>query len=399
MPDLLPKLKKIKVDPIKQLYLDPNNPRFLSKEKDEVEKDDYLNEDIEKETQEKMSAYDIKQIGDSIKINGWQPVDSIFVRAFKEDHFVVLEGNRRVTAIKTILLAPDSSAEIKEQLREIEVMEVTDKINRRKPRESELAIRRKISYLLGVRHHGSLKQWSPFAQASSIYERYLSASGQSDATFKWDKGIAEKIAKELSMNKSLVRERICVFRVMKQIGEFKPVKESEDKNGDEKGGIKDSYYSLCKEVVMNSSESLRKFIAVGPDFLLKTNPLTKFGFEQNSLEMMVSLCNFDKKRKAKHEQPMNNPQQWRYLGEILADDNQSKRQKNLARVVNDRERPEDVWAEREAELTQAEWSKWLNEVFRLFDNLRIGQIEVNEESTEALRAVVEVLEELEMQNV
>ena len=97
--------------------------------------------------------HNVRQIIKSIEANGWQPVDSIFVRRFDEDRFIVLEGNRRVTAIKIILdpdTEPHPTDELKEQLREIEVMEIVDKIDGRRKQKSQRELDRKISYLLGV---------------------------------------------------------------------------------------------------------------------------------------------------------------------------------------------------------------------------------------------------------
>ena len=392
MPDLLPKLKRRSVDP-SSLYLDPNNPRFITKKSDIVKEEKFLDSNIILSTSGKMydvkgkkDVYNIKQIINSIVANGWQPVDFIFVREFGEDRFVVLEGNRRVTAIHAILDDPDAPSEIKEQLQEIEVMEIVDKIDGRSPKKSEQELRRKISYLLGVRHHGSLKQWSPFAQAASIYERYLAASGQTDANFDWKKAVAEEIAEKLSMKVGQVEERIRVFRAMKQIGEFEPVKSSESKAGEEQGGLKDRYYSVCKEVLMPKSKKLAEFIRVQDDFEL----------DDSSLKLMVDLCHFD--RRSRKGSPINNPQQWRFLSKILEDENDVKRESNVKRVVEKKEQPESVWAEREAELLQPEWGKWLSEVARIFDNLTFKDVEVDEESTEVMRRVAFVLENLEGNN-
>lgn len=384
MSDLLPKLKRITVDP-QSLYPDPNNPRFITKDSDRVKEAKFLDSSVILNTARKMydkdnDVHNIKQIIDSIRANGWQPVDSIFVRCFEEGRYVVLEGNRRLTAIRAILEDPESSEETKKQLKKIEVMEIVDKIDGRRTQKSEQQLRQKISYLLGVRHHGSLKQWSPFAQAASIYERYLRASGQRDESFEWDKRVAEEIAGQLSMKVKDVEERICVFRVMKQIGESGTVKESEAKEG---GGMRDRYYSVCKEVVMTKCKKLGEFIHVHDDFKL----------DDQSLERIIGLCHFD--RKARTDSPINKPQQWRFLSKILDDENEAVIESNLKRVVENKERPEVVWAGREAELRQPEWGKWLSEVARIFENLTLGDIEENDEALKEMQRIAHVLDSLE----
>lgn len=391
MSDLLPKLKPTKVDPQK-LYLDPNNPRFITREEDRIEEGRFLDPDVIEKTRARMRGdkdeYNIGIIKRSILTNGWQPVDFIFVRKFGDepDRFVVLEGNRRIVAVKELLESEETPATLRDQLESIEVMEIIDKIDKRRAAKSERELHKKISYLLGVRHHGSLKTWSPFAQAANIYTKYLSSSGQTDETFQWNEETSQGIAQTLSMKAKDVKERVQVFRAMKQIGETPKVKDSEKGEGDDKGGMKDRYYSVCKEVLLNRSNALKTYIVQDTgDFLL----------DSASLEKVTSLCHFDKR--ARKGSPINNPQQWRFLARILEDDDDEKRRSNLERVENGKEKPEDVWAEREAELQRPEWGRWLNEVTRVFQALTIAHLEVNDESTDVMSRLTKLLAKLNEQ--
>lgn len=388
MSDLLPKLKPIKVDPQK-LYLDPNNPRFITREEDRIDEKRFLDADIIDKTRKKMCGdkdeYNIEIIRKSILKNGWQPVDFIFVRRFADDadRFVVLEGNRRIVAVKELLGSSETPQELRHQLSAIEVMEIVDKIDKRRPAKSERELHKKISYLLGVRHHGSLKTWSPFAQAANIYMKYLANSGQSDDTFEWNDKTAKDISQTLSMKAKDVRERVQVFRAMKQIGEMSQVKESENGEGDDRGGIKDRYYSVCKEVLLTRSAGLKNFISQDP---------TDFSLDNRSLERIVSLCHFHKRNRM--GSPITNPQQWRFLGKILDDDDEEKRATNLERVQIGKEKPEDVWAEREAELQRPEWGRWLGDVTRIFQGLTLAHLEINDDSTEVMSRLTSLLSEL-----
>ena len=166
---LAPKLKKIKVAADK-LILDPNNPRLTTRKEDIFDEKDFLGMDLAGITVKKMrgpkdkDTYKIEELEKSIKQNGWLPVDFIFVKKHSDDvHYIVLEGNRRITAIRSILADEEAEQHLKNTLENIEVMEVIDKED----------LDRKISYLLGVRHHGSLVKWTPFAQANNIFTRYL----------------------------------------------------------------------------------------------------------------------------------------------------------------------------------------------------------------------------------
>src|ERR1017187_9634791 len=106
MPETLaPKRQTIKVK-YGQLILDPNNPRFVTRKEHEVPEEEFLNLDLAGATRDKLfpaaDTYNIEQLVNSIRQNEWLPVDHIFVRKYKPDstRYVVLEGNRRVVAIR-----------------------------------------------------------------------------------------------------------------------------------------------------------------------------------------------------------------------------------------------------------------------------------------------------------
>jgi hypothetical protein len=393
MSELLPKLKRIMVDPQKKLYLDPNNPRFITRDEDRIDEERFLDSDVITQTQEKMlgtrskgkpnDEFNIEEIKQSILTNGWNPVDSIFVRRFHEDEerFVVIEGNRRVTAIKQLLNSNETPADVRKQLSEIEVMEVLDKGAKGRNKEKSLReIEKKISYLLGVRHHGSLKKWSPFAQAASIYEKYLRIAEQDDQIFIWLDREATEIAKTLTMQTKEVKERLQTYRCMKQIGSHDTVIASEQ-NG---GGIRDHHYSVTKEVLQTRETELRQYISQDSESFL---------LDETSLDRLLNLCHFD--RKNREGSPINNPQQWRFLAKILKDDDKDARTQNLHRVEVLKEKPEDVWSEREAELQTPEWAGWLEGVSRLFQDLPFQKFDPSDtEQREVMTRLVRIIETL-----
>ena len=117
MLELVPRLKPIKVDPGK-LLLDPNNPRFVTSHDDHVAYDRIADPAEIDRTARRMfpggkdDEFRIEELVNSILRNGWQSIDSIFVRRYMDtDYYVVLEGNRRVTAIREILRRPDTPKE------------------------------------------------------------------------------------------------------------------------------------------------------------------------------------------------------------------------------------------------------------------------------------------------
>ena len=213
---LAPTLEKRSVS-TKKLLLDPNNPRLFTIETDRVPLSDVPDPGVQEDTRVRLRTdkFRIDELKESIKTNKYVPEAGgyIFVRALVDtDYFLVLEGNRRLISIRELLF---SAAELDESvlasIDKIDVLEIVDDI-------SEDEIQAKISYLPGTCHHGSHKDWSPFAQARGIYERYLEQTGQDEQNFKYDKDEGEKVASLLSITEKEVRERLTVYRVMNLLG-------------------------------------------------------------------------------------------------------------------------------------------------------------------------------------
>ena len=119
----MPKLEPTPVSP-SLLLLDPNNPRLHTHQDDHVDEAEYHKFEVQRDTIEKMrdKKFNIDELVRGIEVNGFIPVDHIFVRKYLDtEYFLVLEGNRRVTAIKTILQkirkARENGKDINETLR------------------------------------------------------------------------------------------------------------------------------------------------------------------------------------------------------------------------------------------------------------------------------------------
>lgn len=339
MESLTPKLDRINVD-LQKLILDPNNPRLITgngQQKDETQAVD-LNA-ITLQTL-KNKDHDIGQIIRSVKQNGWTPIDSIFVKGIEGGRYLVLEGNRRVAALMQLALEESSKA-----ISKLDVMEVIDE-------GGEISIEDKITYLLGVRHHGSLKKWSPFARASNIYQRYIELADKSEENFKYDAEFpTEDIAASLTIEKDDIKSSLKVFRAMQQIGQEPDIKASEKINA----GMKDRYYSVIAEVV---ESGLEDYIVTNPYNFLLTEP---------SLERIKKLCKFENIARA--GAVINRPDEWRSLRKILKDSDVIKRDINLKKVEEKNEYPSVVWAQREAELHTLEWDDWLHQVVSVLQTL------------------------------
>jgi len=353
-------LRKIDV-PLQKLLLDPNNPRFLEDHAEPVPEAEWADGGIQVTATDRMQQqqYKIDQLKKSIRTNGWQPVDMIFVKEVKEipGTYVVLEGNRRVTALRDLSSKNELPPEVKSSVDPLPVLEILDSGDLEQTKAQ-------ISYLLGVRHHGSLKTWGPFAQAHDLYERYLTLGEMDDESFVWREDIAKLISNQLSLDVSRIKERIRVYRVMKQLNEVPKIHEV---------GVLPRYYSLIKDALPTTKSPLNSY--------LKQDP-TSFRVEPLALERLDSLCHFS--TKGRNGAPISSPDEWRPLSKILSDTDEGRKEKMLADVTARKLSPTVVFAERQAELKQPRWDVWLQELTGLMSRLQIANVDTDDAEAQAV---------------
>lgn len=376
---LAPKTRKIKAE-ISKLVPDPNNPRFTTSEEDQVTPTKTLDKAITGETFRRMcpndgDPYRIEDLCRSIKENGWQPVDAMFVKKLDgaEDRYVVLEGNRRLTAIVKLLDDPKLEKELRESIQKIEVLEVLAN------GQSEEAVRNQITYLLGVRHHGSLKRWSAFAQAANIYQRYKELAKINDDVFVWKQDCADEVASSLSISPAIVRERLKVFIAMRHLGTVPAIK-------DGAGEIRDRHYSLIEEGLKR--KDLKPFLPQDD---------TNFSLPTETAERFIQLCHFDKAGQGKpgDPPPIRDPREWRSLGKILTDENAEKRDENMRLVLEHKQIPSEVWAKRSAELRQISWETWLRRLKLRLSRINMGDTFEDEDAVTLVRDLRKLLGRLQ----
>ncbi len=88
---------------LEQLFLDPNNPRFVGPTWEYITTELIDDETTQQEARKRLVAsHDVDRLRESIELNGYLPIDPVVVREFKPDRYVVLEGNRRICAAKLV---------------------------------------------------------------------------------------------------------------------------------------------------------------------------------------------------------------------------------------------------------------------------------------------------------
>jgi len=154
---------------IDELYLDVNNPRFHGESDlkllESSDPFDPRNQEIIR--QYILKKYSATEIVDSILEVGFIPVDLIVVEEM-DGKYIVVEGNRRVTALKTIHgniqrreLHPNK--ETIESITSFEALKINSETG-----NPEL----KKWILQGIRHVSGVRGWGPFQQAMLIHELY-----------------------------------------------------------------------------------------------------------------------------------------------------------------------------------------------------------------------------------
>lgn len=154
---------------LSKIFLDPNNPRFL-----EINLENYVvpeNRISEVKVQEEalkkmqMSSFDVSSLRDNILEVGFLPIDRIVVRPIRGeiDKYVVIEGNRRIAALKSIINLDSIgkitlSDEQRNSIMHIDVL-VVDNTDR----ENLYSM-----FIPGIRHISGVKSWGAYQKAVLI---------------------------------------------------------------------------------------------------------------------------------------------------------------------------------------------------------------------------------------
>jgi len=148
-----------------ELFLDPNNLRFKNFDSTSkiVPANRVKEESVQKATLGKLKddEFQIKALRDSILEVGFLPIDRIVVSKIDDNSYLVVEGNRRVAALKWIeeLIAEGiADKEVKETFAEIPV-------NIIKPEHDTESNRLKIQ---GIRHISEIRPWGTYQKAVLI---------------------------------------------------------------------------------------------------------------------------------------------------------------------------------------------------------------------------------------
>lgn len=160
-------LKKITVS-IENLLLDPNNPRFadISDDSLNIPESRFAETDVQNTAFEKMmhSKFDVISLARSIETVGFLPVDNLVVKKINDEKFVIVEGNRRTTAIKYIIKEYNKGQSTLPK-EKIEVLQNIDLLVIENHSEDTSYIGMVIQ---GIRNVSGIKEWDAYQKAQFI---------------------------------------------------------------------------------------------------------------------------------------------------------------------------------------------------------------------------------------
>ena len=161
-----------------KLLLDPNNYRFhdLADYKTVTNPKRYGESGVQDRARyllESTESFELEALKESIRTNGYVPLEQIVVEKFDKDEnkscrYLVIEGNRRVAAVRSLLKesiegALDIPADKLESIKNLPAIEVIGSKDERKEYRQTL---------MAIRHIAGIREWGPYQQAKLVAELY-----------------------------------------------------------------------------------------------------------------------------------------------------------------------------------------------------------------------------------
>lgn len=149
--------EKVSLD---QLLLDPNNYRFFDMDQYTKAQPNRLHESSVQQRAENLIKLDgkdeLKALKESIEANGYVPVETLVVKSysFQPDSYLVVEGNRRVAAMRWLVRDREGGSSVPESL-----IQTFQELPAIVLGEGEDVPETLQHVLMGLRHVSGIKQW------------------------------------------------------------------------------------------------------------------------------------------------------------------------------------------------------------------------------------------------
>lgn len=191
--------------PYTQLLLDPNNYRFQDRSDFQLADERRFHEaSVQARAYARLKDESLTQLKNSIVHNGFLPVERLVVRPYEhaENCYLVLEGNRRLAALRWI--AEDHAAGVPipegvmDDLNQVPVVIVN-------PKEGDPVF---YEALMGIRHVSGIREWGGYQRArlvAMMRDHYGLDTGE--------------VADRLGMTRHEVNRRYRAYRALEQMKE------------------------------------------------------------------------------------------------------------------------------------------------------------------------------------
>jgi len=363
---------------INDLLLDPNNPRFSLYQEDKIPESQI--EAKQEETFNKMCdsrIFAVNELIDAIKSDGFNPVAKIFVRKIGSK-YLVLEGNRRVSAVKYLLMKhkegrtsdilPDH---ILKSMIELGVNDLTGLSEGQRLR------------IIAIIHLGGAKEWKPLPAAFSIYCEYMRVLGKDSKkdidkfvkntnNFVYKPAIARKVKDQFTISLAQVRNGVKVYRTHRQLIELT---HNDPRVADENN------YSMIGDVIKD--KTLNKYFAYNDD---------RGVFEDEGAENFLDLCligNDSTERVI--TAPASGESSLRDFSNILG--SPSAKPEDEKRVVKDRTDASKVWASVKSREDSENLHAALKQVFEILKRVEFGMVDVAAGLSSAEKKIIKDIED------
>lgn len=329
------------------LLLDPNNYRFQDLADFKYASEERFHEASvqERASQRLRSEENLLALKSSILRNGYVPVERIVVRPYKTvpGKWVVVEGNRRLAAVRWILEDFDAGVDVADQtlksIRDLPCVVIEE--------EAPDAVFR--TSLMGIRHVGGINQWGGFQRAKLVAE--MKDDLNLDTT---------ETGERLGMTAHEVNRRYRAFKALKQM------QLDEDFSGFAKPGM----YPLFHEAV--SLPVVRSWLGWDDDTCEFQNEETR-----NSFYELITPTSIEGNG-ADHPPKIANREQVRYLRDIIP-------KIDALRVLLDPDRSvEDALTLAKRDQLSRQWKADVASAIKALETIGVGELKTMTEDDLAL---------------
>lgn len=345
-----------------KLNFDPNNYRLRShKNYNFVEPGNLLLKSVQKKTQNLISGSNnsyIRDLVESIKSNGYLKVDNILVRQIKNDSYIVVEGNRRLAALKFLAEEYEKGNEIG-KLSPSVFSEPLETILYDYDNEKDYLI------LMGLKHVSGNKKWERYNQAKLLYELRKE--------LKLTEG---EIAAKIGITKTQVQKEIRGY-----LGTEHLVQEVKDEGFDDYN----PYEKIMLMIQLTDKPKLRDWIGWNDEKETFTNKKNKKRF----FSWIKPTMQFDEETEqyAQLDPIINSHKEIRELEEIIDDDE--------ALEIMEEQRNFKFALEQNASYTKKQFSLTIKKIETILKNIKTGtSLKMSRNDGEVLDNIILICQKL-----